>query len=405
MLQSHPQPNATTEMLRTVELPRRISVLGATGSIGVSTLNVLEQAGGRERFEVVAITGMGNVELLAAQAKTFGARIAVTADEARYDDLKAALAGSGIEAAAGAQALCDAASEPVDWVMAGIVGIAGLAPTMAAARAGATIALANKECLVSAGDLFLSETAKAGANVLPVDSEHSAIFQCLAAEPRHAVDRIILTASGGPFRDFSLNDMEKVTPAQAAGHPRWSMGQKISIDSASMFNKALEMIEAKHLFGLSPEQIEVVVHPQSIVHSAAAFKDGSMIAHMGVPDMRTPIAYALAHPSRIAVNVAPLDLIKAGQLTFEAPDEARFPALRLAREAMALGKASGAILNGAKEVALEAFIAGQIGFLAMADSVERVMGELEHLPAPQNLDDVFAADQEARRWAAKIISI
>jgi 1-deoxy-D-xylulose-5-phosphate reductoisomerase len=386
-------------------LPRRISVLGATGSIGVSTLDVLQQAGGREQFEIVALTGMGNVALLAAQAKAVGARIAVTADETRYADLKAALSGSGIEAAAGAAALCAVAAEPVDWVMAGIVGIAGLLPTMAAARGGATIALANKECLVSAGDLFLSETGKAGVTVVPVDSEHSAIHQCLAGEPHHTVERIILTASGGPFRNFTPDQMCDVTPAQAAGHPKWSMGQKISIDSASMFNKALEMIEARHLFSVQPEHIEVVVHPQSIVHSAVAFSDGSMIAQMGMPDMRTPIAYALAYPSRIAVDVARLDLMALARLDFEAPDENRFPALRLAREVMKHGNAAGAVFNGAKEAALEAFIAGKIKFLDMASVVENVLSELANLPAPQSLDDVFEADRLARRQAATFIAV
>ena len=393
-----------TDINRELELPRRISVLGATGSIGVSTLDVLKQAGGRDQFEVVALTGMGNVELLSAQAKAVGAKIAVTADESRYADLKAALSGSGIEAAAGAEALCVAASEPADWVMAGIVGIAGLAPTMAAARAGATIALANKECLVSAGDLFLTETNKAGVSVVPVDSEHSAIHQCLAGEPHRTIERIILTASGGPFRHFSLEKMQNVTPAQAAGHPKWSMGQKISIDSASMFNKALEMIEARHLFHVKPEQIEVVVHPQSIVHSAVSFHDGSMIAQMGMPDMRTPIAYALAYPSRIAVNVPQLDLIALSRLDFEAPDEARFPALRLARQVMAAGNSAGAVFNGAKEAALDAFICGKIKFLDMASLVEDVLALLAILPAPQSLDDVYEADQMARHQTSQLIA-
>ncbi len=389
---------------KTVDLPHRISVLGATGSIGVSTLDVLKQAGGRDRFEIIALTGMGNVDLLAAQAKAVGARIAVTADETRYGDLKAALSGSGIKAAAGHAALCAAAAESVDWIMAGIVGIAGLAPTMAAARSGATIALANKECLVSAGDLFLSETGKAGVTVVPVDSEHSAIHQCLAGEPRDAIERIILTASGGPFRNFSTDQMRDVTPVEAAGHPKWSMGQKISIDSASMFNKALEMIEARHLFHVKPDQIEVVVHPQSIVHSAVAFNDGSVIAQMGMPDMRTPIAYALAYPSRIAVSVASLDFMVLSRLDFEAPDEIRFPALRLAREVMAQGGAAGAVFNGAKEVALEAFIAGRIKFLEMANIVEEVLAILNALPAPQSLDDVFSADRIARTQASELIA-
>lgn len=389
---------------KTVDLPHRISVLGATGSIGVSTLDVLKQAGGRDRFEIITLTGMGNVDLLAAQAKAVGARIAVTADETRYGDLKAALSGSGIKAAAGHAALCAAAAESVDWIMAGIVGIAGLAPTMAAARSGATIALANKECLVSAGDLFLSETGKAGVIVVPVDSEHSAIHQCLAGESRDAIERIILTASGGPFRNFSTDQMRDVTPVEAAGHPKWSMGQKISIDSASMFNKALEMIEARHLFHVKPDQIEVVIHPQSIVHSAVAFKDGSVIAQMGMPDMRTPIAYALAYPSRIAVSVASLDFMALSRLDFEAPDEIRFPALRLAREVMAQGGAAGAVFNGAKEVALEAFIAGRIKFLEMANIVEEVLAILNALPAPQSLDDVFSADRIARTQASELIA-
>jgi 1-deoxy-D-xylulose-5-phosphate reductoisomerase len=382
-------------------LPRRISVLGSTGSIGVSTLDVLEQAGGRERFEVVALTGMGNVALLAEQAVRMGARIAVTADEANLGALKSALSGTGIEAAAGRDALIAAAGEPADWVMAGIVGLAGLAPTMAAARAGATIALANKECMVSAGDIFLRETGKAGVAVVPVDSEHSAIHQCLAAEPDHTVETVVITASGGPFRRFTRDEMKIVTPDQAAGHPRWSMGRKISIDSASMFNKALEMIEARHLFALAPSQIDVVVHPQSIIHSAVCFTDGSMIAQLGMPDMRTPIAYALAHPGRIATNVERLDLVKLARLDFEAPDETRFPALRLAREAMAHGRAAGAVLNGAKEIALEAFMAGRIGFLDMADIVARVMDALANLAAPASLDDVHAADAEARALSAQ----
>jgi 1-deoxy-D-xylulose-5-phosphate reductoisomerase len=386
-----------------VTLPRRISILGATGSIGVSTLDVLRQAGGRDRFEIVALTGMGNVALLAEQAKAVGARIAVTADAAQYHALKDALAGSGIEAAAGKAALDAAAAEPADWVMAGIVGIAGLAPTLAAARAGATIALANKECLVSAGDLFLSEAAKAGSTVVPVDSEHSAIHQCLAAEPGHAVETIIITASGGPFRSFSRAEMAGVTPDQAAGHPRWSMGRKISIDSASMFNKALEMIEARHLFALSPSQIRVVVHPQSIIHSAVSFTDGSMIAQMGVPDMRTPIAYALAHPARIAVDVKRLDLVALARLDFEAPDETRFPALRLARLAMEQGGAAGAVLNGAKEAALEAFMAGRAGFLDMARIVETVMEAMAGHTAPLTINDVMAADEEARHRAQSLI--
>ena len=388
----------------TSSLPERLSVLGATGSIGVSTLDVLAQLGGRDRFHVEAVTGMGNVALLAQQAKAVGARVAVTADPGRYGELRAALAGTGIEAAAGSDALAEAASRPVDWVMAGIVGVAGLAPTLAAARAGATVALANKECLVSAGDLFLAEVERAGTIVLPVDSEHSAIHQCLAADLAQPVERIVLTASGGPFRTASVDTMRTATPAEAAGHPRWSMGQKISIDSASMFNKALEMIEARHLFAVRPDQIEVIIHPQSIIHSAVGFADGSMIAQLGAPDMRTPIAYALSYPARAAINVERLDFAALARLDFEAPDEARFPALRLAREAMTRGGAGGAVLNGAKEAALDAFIAGRIGFLDMAATVERVMEVMAGWPAPLTLDDVFAADAEARARAVQAMA-
>ncbi|MGJ8572460.1 MAG: 1-deoxy-D-xylulose-5-phosphate reductoisomerase [Hoeflea sp.] len=383
---------------------RRISILGATGSIGRNTLDVMAHLGGREVFEVPAITGMGNIELLAAQARQTDAKFAVTADLARYHDLKSALAGSGIEVGAGPSALIEAGARDTDLLMAGIVGIAGLAPTLAAVANGANIALANKECLVSAGDLFHEAITKGGGELLPVDSEHNAIFQVLEENQRHAVDRIILTASGGPFRDYTREQMAAVTPETAAAHPNWSMGLKISIDSASMFNKALEMIEARHLFGMRPEQIEVIVHPQSIIHSMVGYTDGSVLAQLGAPDMRHAIGYAIAYPRRASLPVERLDFAKLAQLDFFAPDETRFPALGLARTAMQRGGLQGAVLNGAKEIALEAFIAGQIGFLEMADIVAATMDKLNDGRVALNIDDVYAADREARDVAQSVIA-
>ncbi|MGF9565687.1 1-deoxy-D-xylulose-5-phosphate reductoisomerase [Neorhizobium sp. JUb45] len=381
---------------------RSITVLGSTGSIGVSTLDVVQHLG-RETFEVAALTGSGNISLLAEQARAFNARLAVTADEARYNDLKEALAGTGIAVAAGRSGLIEAAEMDAGLVMAAIVGTAGLAPTLAAARRGADIALANKECLVSAGDLFIEAVRQGGGKLLPVDSEHNAIFQVLEENQRHALERVILTASGGPFRAYCLEQMAGVTADIARAHPNWSMGLKISIDSASMFNKALEMIEAKHLFGLTPEQVEVIVHPQSVIHSMVGYTDGSVLAQLGCPDMRTAIGYALQYPKRASLAVERLDFAKLARLDFEAPDETRFPALRLARLAMTRGGVQGAVLNGAKEVALEAFIAGRTGFLTMAEITEQVMTELSTLPPASSMDDVFAADAEARRLAARHI--
>ena len=383
---------------------RRISILGSTGSIGVNTLDVLAQLGGRDAFDLVAITGNSNVELLARQAQDFGARMAVTADDANYVALKDALAGTGIMAAAGREALLEAASADADWVMAAIVGTAGLAPTLAAARRGADIALANKECLVSAGDLFVTAVADGGGRLIPVDSEHSAIFQSLEDDQHHAVERIVLTASGGPFRTWSREQMADVTVEIAKAHPNWSMGLKISIGSASMFNKALEMIEAKHLFNLRPDQIEVIVHPQSIIHSMVGYTDGSVIAQLGAPDMRTAIGYALAYPDRPKLNVDRLDFAKLARLDFEAPDEVRFPALRLARMALERGGVQGAVMNAAEEVAFQAFCDGRIGFLSMADIAEGVMEAMTGHPTATTIDAVLAADTEARRRAAELIS-
>ncbi|MEM0944968.1 MAG: 1-deoxy-D-xylulose-5-phosphate reductoisomerase [Pseudomonadota bacterium] len=379
---------------------RRISILGVTGSIGANTVSVID-ALGRHAFDVEAVTGHGNIQGLAEAAKHLDARIAVTADPASLADLRAALAGSEIEAAAGPEALVEAASRPVDWVMSAIVGAAGLAPTLAAARTGATIALANKETLVAAGGLFLAEIERSGATLLPVDSEHNALFQCMAAE-KGPMERLLLTASGGPFRNHTLEQMRAVTVAEAVAHPNWSMGQRISIDSASMFNKALEMIEAWHLFEVAPDQIEVLVHPQSIVHSMAGFCDGTILAHLGPHDMRVAIGHTLSWPERRPLPVERLDFAKLARLDFQEPDLARFPSLGLARRAMVPGVA-GAVLNGAHEVALDGFIDGRIGFLNMADVVSDTMDRLENLPLPRDLDDIYAADAEARRVGADLI--
>jgi 1-deoxy-D-xylulose-5-phosphate reductoisomerase len=383
-------------------MTNRITILGSTGSIGVSTLDVIEQLG--EDYAVDALTGHGNIALLAQQARDARARLAVTADESLYLDLKEALAGSGIAVAAGKSGLAEAAEGYSSWVMAAIVGTAGLAPTLAAARRGANIALANKECLVSAGDLFIRAVANGGGRLLPVDSEHNAIFQVLEEGQRHALERIILTASGGPFRTWTREAMANVTAATARAHPNWSMGLKISIDSASMFNKALEMIEARHLFRVRPDQIEVIVHPQSVIHSMVGYKDGSVLAQMGCPDMRTAIGYALSYPSRPTLDVQRLDFTKLSRIDFEAPDEERFPALRLARRAMEAGGLQGAVLNAAKEVALEAFIDGRIGFLEMAAITEEVMDRMADLPAASSMDDVYAADAEARQRSSALVS-
>ncbi len=382
---------------------RRLTILGSTGSIGQNTLDVIAQLGGREAFDIAAITGHDNIGLLAAQAKACGAAFAVTANEERYQDLKDALAGSGIAVGAGKNALIEAASMPSDWAMAAIVGTAGLAPTLAAARRGADIALANKECLVSAGDLFVRAVAEGGGRLIPVDSEHSAIFQALEDDQQHAVERIIITASGGPFRTWTREQMANVTPAIARAHPNWSMGLKISIGSASMFNKALEMIEAKHLFNVRPDQIEVVVHPQSVIHSMVGYTDGSVLAQLGCPDMRTAIGYALTYPARTSLNVDRLDFTKLARLDFEAPDEVRFPALRLARTALERGGLQGAIMNAAEEIAFHAFVDGRIGFLEMADIAEAVMEEMIAIGSADTMDAVFAADEEARGRAAALV--
>lgn len=377
---------------------KRVTVLGATGSIGRSTLDVLAQAG--DAVAVEALTGAGNVALLAEQAIRFRARLAVTADPSRYAELCERLSGAGIAVAAGDEAVREAAEAPADWVMAAIVGAAGLAPTLAAARRGATVALANKECLVCAGALFLREIEAGGARLVPVDSEHSAIFQVL--DERAAPERIILTASGGPFRDWPLERMARATVREAVAHPNWSMGAKISIDSATMFNKAMEMIEARWLFDVRPDQVEVIVHPQSIVHSMVGYADGSVLAQLGPPDMRGAIGYALSWPNRAPLAIPRLDFAALARLDFLAPDEVRFPALRIARAAMAAGGAAGCVLNAAKETALGAFMAEKIGFLDMARVVEGALDRLSPSGDAASLDEVSSLDAAARRVAQEL---
>ncbi|HEY0274914.1 MAG TPA: 1-deoxy-D-xylulose-5-phosphate reductoisomerase [Paenirhodobacter sp.] len=387
---------------------RRISVFGSTGSIGVNTLDLLVRQGGAAAYQVVALSGGRNVDLLASQARELRAEVAVTA----YDDclpaLRDALYGSGIEAAAGPAALIEAAERPADWVMSAIVGAAGLAPGFAALKHGTTLALANKESLVTAGPLLLAEAKRHGARILPVDSEHSAVFQALSGERIEAVERVIITASGGPFRDWSLEQLGRATLAEASRHPNWAMGQRITIDSASLFNKAMELIETREYFGLSPEQIETVIHPESLVHALVGFRDGALMAHLGAPDMRHAIGYALNWPKRANLPVARLDLAQIGQLTFRAPDPVRFPALRLAREVMAIRGLAGAVFNAAKEVALDGFIAGRIGFMDMARLVESVLSDMSSRQglgnAAASLDNVLSVDAEARALGRERLS-
>lgn len=375
---------------------KRVSILGATGSVGRNTVDLVSRT--PERFSVEALSANRDAARLAEQAKALNAKFAAVADPAAYADLKAALAGTGIEAAAGPGAVVEAAQRPADWVMAAIVGAAGLAPTLAAIRRGAMVGLANKETLVCAGALVTAEAAKSGATLLPVDSEHSAIFQVFDKARIDAVARLILTASGGPFRTWPLAKMRDVTPAQAVAHPNWSMGAKISVDSATMMNKGLETIEAFHLFPVGAERIDVIVHPQSVVHSMVEYVDGSVLAQLGTPDMRTPIAVALAWPGRMVAPVPRLDFSKNANLTFEDPDFERFPALRLAREALREGGAAPTLLNAANEVAVAAFLAGRIGFLDIASCVGAVL-DLDRPGAPADLDAVGELDAGARRAA------
>ena len=377
---------------------RKVSVLGATGSVGQSTLDLVAAA--PDRFEVVALTAASNVDQLAADARRFDARLAVIADEALLPDLRQRLAGTNIHAAAGSAALAEAAAGEAEWVMAAIVGCAGLEPVMAAVEAGRTVALANKEALVTAGHLMTEAATRSGATLLPVDSEHNAIFQCLAGQDADRVARLILTASGGPFRDWSSQDMARVTPEQAVAHPNWSMGAKISVDSATMMNKGLELIEAHYLFGVPAERIDILVHPQSVVHSLVEYADGSLLAQLGPSDMRVPIAHTLAWPERMATAVERLDLLAVARLNFEAPDEERFPALRLARQALAAGGAETVILNAANEIAVAAFLDRCIHFTDIAGTVERTLASMSE-PVPQSIADVIALDRKARAVAAE----
>jgi len=384
---------------------KRISILGATGSIGQSTLDLIRRD--RDAYQVVALTGGRNVAKLAKNASELRAELAVIEDAACLPELRDLLAGTGIEVAAGAAAIEEAASRPADWIMSAIVGAAGLAPGWRALEQGTTLALANKESLVTAGPILLAHARTHGATILPVDSEHSAIFQALVGEDISAVERIVVTASGGAFRDWPLEKLATATLAEASSHPNWDMGQRITIDSASMFNKALELIETKEFFGVRPDQIEAVIHPESLIHSLVGFRDGAMMAHIGAPDMRHAIGYALHWPERRDLPVERLDLARVAQMTFRAPDPERYPALALARRVMEEGGLSGAVFNAAKERALDAFIGAEIAFTEMAPVVEATMDRISSRDGLQNvqlaLDTVLEADRLARIRASEVI--
>ena len=381
-------------------MTRTLSILGATGSIGASTLDLIRREPGHWR--VIALSAQSNVAELARLAREFAAEIAVIGDEACLPALREALVGSGIAAAGGPDALVEAASRPADLVLAAIVGCAGLAPTMAAIAQGGVVGLANKEALVSAGAVMTAAVARSGSMLLPVDSEHNAIFQCLAGNSLDDVRSITLTASGGPFRDWSHAQLAAATPAQAVKHPNWDMGAKISVDSATMFNKGLELIEAHHLFPVGHDKLKIVIHPQSVVHSLVEYRDGSTLAQLGPSDMRVPIANVLAWPRRMDTPCAPLDLAALGELTFAVPDEERFPATKLCREAVRAGGAAPAVLNAANEVAVAAFLAGQISFTRIAAYVAEVLAR-SSLPAPKSLADVIAVDSQARAMAREVM--
>jgi 1-deoxy-D-xylulose-5-phosphate reductoisomerase len=382
---------------------RKISIFGATGSIGQNTIDLIRR--NSRGYDVVALTGGANIAQLAKDAVALKADVAVTAYDDKLEDLRAALEGSEVEAAAGQEALIEAAARPADWVMSAIVGAAGLAPGLKALEQGATLALANKESLVCAGELLMRTALKHGARLLPVDSEHSAIFQGLVGEEIAAVERIIITASGGAFRDWPIEDLERASLEEASSHPNWDMGQRITIDSASMFNKALEVIEVKEFFGVTPDQIEVLVHPESLVHALVGFKDGALMAHLGAPDMRHAIGYALHWPDRKDLPVDRLDLADIGQLNFRKPDPARYPALTQAFDVMERGGLMGAAFNGAKERALDLFIEGRIGFTDMADITATVLERMEAqsglIDSAMTLDNVTETDHLARQEAAR----
>jgi 1-deoxy-D-xylulose-5-phosphate reductoisomerase len=385
-------------------LPRSVTLLGATGSIGSSTADLLRRD--RDGYTVEAVTAGTNAVALARLARELGARFAAVADSTAYHKLKSELAGSGIQAAAGEAAIVEAAQRPADWVMAAITGAASLAPTLAAAERGATVALANKECLVCAGALFMRRAAAKGATVLPVDSEHNAIFQALSAGRREDIRRIVLTASGGPFRTWPLEALRKVTLEQALKHPTWSMGPKVTIDSATLMNKGLELIEAHHLFALGPDQLDVLVHPQSIVHGLVEFRDGSVIAQLGTPDMRIPIAHCLAWPVRIATPAPRLDLARVSSLSFEEPDMTRFPALAIARRALAAGGSAPTVLNAANEIAVHEFASSRLGFCGIARLVESTLDAVQRrgeTSEPHSIEEALAVDHNARRIAAELL--
>ena len=385
---------------RTDTAPRRVTILGSTGSVGTNTVDLIERS--PDRFVVEALTANRNVEGLVCQALKLRPRIAVVADPTCYAELKLALSGSGIEAAAGVEAVNDAAARPSDWVMASIVGTAGLVPTLKAVERGAIVGLANKECLVSAGDLMMAEIRRCGATLIPVDSEHCAIFQIFDFDDPGKVSRIILTASGGPFRQFTLAQMADVTPEQAVNHPNWDMGAKISVDSATMMNKGLELIEAYHLFDTSEEKIDILVHPQSVIHSMVDYVDGSVLAQLGTPDMQTPISYALGWPKRLETPGVRLKLEEIGSLTFERPDPIRFPALRLARECLKTGGSAPTILNAANEIAVEGFLGGKAGFLDIVKIVELTLEKISATNI-KTLEDVLSVDAEARKIAGDFL--
>jgi len=383
---------------------RTVTILGATGSVGSSTVDLLRRQ--RDRFAVEALTANKNGTALAKLAREFGARFAAVSDESAYGELKAGLSGSGIEAAAGPAAVTEAGRRPADWVIGAITGAAGLEPALAAIERGATLALANKECLVCAGTLFMKRAQRTGATVLPVDSEHNALFQALTAGHRDDVTKVIITASGGPFRTWSKADIAKATLEAALKHPNWSMGPKITIDSATLMNKGLEVIEAHHLFALSPDQIEVVVHPQSIIHGMVEYVDGSVIAHLGAHDMRIPIAHCLAWPDRIDSAAPKLDLAKIGSLTFEKPDLDRFPALGLAWQALRTGNGATTVLNAANEIAVEAFVNRKIGFPgipALVDATLNAAAKKGVMREPQSIAEALAVDHDSRCLAKDLL--
>ncbi len=382
------------------EAPKSVTILGSTGSVGCQTIDLLQRE--PERYRIVALTANRNVEELSRQARALRPEFVAIADCEFYDELKANLSGSGIVVGAGPSGIVEAADANAEWVMAAIVGAAGLKPTLQAVRRGATVALANKECLVCAGELLMSEMERCGSTLLPVDSEHNAIYQVFDFERVEAVEKLTLTASGGPFRLFNMEEMRSVTPDQAVAHPNWKMGAKISVDSATMMNKGLEVIEAHHIFSMPEECIDVVVHPQSVIHSMVAYVDGSVLAQLGTPDMRTPIAYTLAWPSRIATPSERLDLGMIGRLDFETPDPERFPALRLTREALRAGGSASTVLNAANEIAVAAFLAERIGFLEIASVVEETMAAINY-GRLAGLDDVFLLDDKARQVSGEIV--